>query len=193
MSSVVGEIEKKAYDTTEDIASLIQQLREKDALIAEKDVIIAEKDALLAQEKPLRSHHRGEEDDEFTPHPCGLGFEVEGSFKKGSVVATFDDYLHAQKSLKSKSQQYKSSTLFTNDAGGDGGMVRTAEEMQVIREHIFGRRGAVVQRDDSIDVNQLDGDESDDHHHTGNIAWYLPPVQRQRWYDDQVSQDPSSL
>ena len=187
MSSVGGEIEKeKTYDTTEDIASLIQQLREKDALIAEKDVIIAEKDALLAQEKPLlHSHHRGEEDDEFTPHPCGLGFEVEGSVRNGSVVATFDDYLHAQKSLKSKSQQ-KSSTLFTNDAGGDGGMVRTAEEMQVIREHMLGRRGAVVQRDDSVDVNQLDGDETDEHQHTGNIAWYLPPVQRQRWYDDQV-------
>ena len=173
------------YDT-KDIASLILQLREKDALIAERtaerDALVAEK-AMLAEEKdeikPLPSN-RGE-DDEFMPQG------------NGRTVATFDDYVHAQ---KSRSQKWKSST---NDGGGGmvcaieempidggGGRRRTAEEKRVIRE--LSRRGGIEGWSDILDECQLDdGDEADDPHRSqGNIAWYLPPVQRQRWKDGQT-------
>ena len=196
------------YDT-KDIALLIQQLREKDALIAERtaerDALVAEKDAMLNEEKdeikPLPSIHG--EDDEFLPH----GEVVAGSDGKGRVdTFAFDDYVHEQKSLRRKShrsQKSKSSTLDVDGGGGmvqtaeenlidgDGGRERTAEEKRVIRE--LSRKGAIEGWGDIVDECQLDGDETGrphHHHQSGNIAWYLPPVQRQRWFDDQVSVPP---
>mmetsp|Transcript_37558 Transcript_37558/g.76808 ORF Transcript_37558/g.76808 Transcript_37558/m.76808 type:complete len:705 (-) Transcript_37558:1077-3191(-) len=187
------EIEKKGvsdYDK-DNIDSLIRLLREKDALIAEKD-------ALLSQANKLHPPHHGMlapikdtdgsegEDDEHTPH--GLELELAGSIRNGA--ATFDDYLNAQKRLKLKSyqsQKWKNSTLSMMTYDENDGIhastttVRTAEEMRVIQT-IFGRRGTAAWDEDNHLV-QLDEDGPEDRR---NTPWYLPPIQRQRWCEDQI-------
>ena len=64
--------------------------------------------------------------------------------------------------------------------------VRTAEEMRVIQT-IFGRRGTAAWDEDNHLV-QLDEDGPEDEHHDNrrNTPWYLPPIQRQRWCEDQI-------
>lgn len=197
---VVDEVENHCTEyEKDDIDSLIRQLREKDALIAEKD-------ALLSQQ-PRASKSRVkfapiEEDpggsggvtDEHETH--GLEHELAGSVSAGSN-ATFADYLHAQKSMRFKSQKRMSKTLamIEEDDGIHSSSIyssvtsaRTAEERRVI-SNMLGRRGAAAEWD-NFDVEELDKDEEEDdhhhHHHKKNAAWYLPPVQRQRWCDDQI-------
>ncbi len=183
----------------DDIDSLIRQLREKDALIAAKDALLsqqANKPHPLKQSVKFAPNAEDAEvsravDDEPATYGRGLEQELAGSVRTGSN-ATFADYLNAQKSMRFKSQQSQKcqrNSLAVIGEGNDAlhastASVRTAEERRVIRR-ILSRRGAAAEWVD-INVDELDEDEPEDHHHKKNDAWYLPPVQRQRWCDDQI-------
>ena len=178
----------------DDIDSLIRQLREKDALIAEKDALLSQQANKPRPSKPRVKFAPIEEDPEgsggVAHEPASRGLEHELAVFSTGSNASFADYLHAQKSMRFKSQKRMSNTLAMIEE--DDGIcsasisVRTDEERRVIK-NMFSRRGAAAEWDD-IDVDELDKDEPDDdhHHHKKNAAWYLPPVQRQRWCDDQI-------
>ena len=177
-------IDKDVY-----IDSLLQQLRENDAMFAEKDALLAEKDVLLSKANQLDTLAPITEDEgPTTTPPHGLEYELAGSVTAGSV-ATYDDYLKAQKHLNVKwNNSILSTSMMTS--------LRSAEEKRMIRA-IGNRQGSawdvhVMSNGVSSDVNQLDedgpaGTKAEDHndHGSNKTPWYLPPIQRQRWWEDQ--------
>lgn len=205
MSQAAVEEIASASEDKETIDSLIQQLREKDALIAEKGKMLAKvtKDSLIAEEKdeikPIQDKGSGEEDDEFA-----VGNDLRKTIPSYQPSRKFQSSRNMSQScrnmgLSSRNLHLSSRNLSTSSRNlgiststknlvtthEDAAVERTEEEMKVVRTSLLGRRGAHVQWDD-INVEFGEEDDDDDHHH-GNTAWYLPPVQRQRWCDDQVS------
>ncbi len=196
---VVDEVENHEYEK-DDLDSLIRQLREKDALIAEKDALLSKQASKPHASKSRVKFAPVEEDPEGSGGVNhGLAHELAGSVSTGSN-ATFADILYAQKSMRFKSQKQMGNSLamIAEDAGMyssamyspaiNSSATRTAEERRVI-SNMLSRRGAAAKWD-SFDADELDKDEHEDddhhHHHKKNAAWYLPPVQRQRWCDDQI-------
>ena len=134
------------------IESLLQNLREKDtllaesveALIAERDAVIAEKDeqlsAALANNNVAPTH--------TLAHSNEDGSEVHAPVLKASV--------------------------------------RTTEEVRLIRQ--MTKRGSAEWKRLSYDAPEAeDGTVShEDNGHGSRTPWYNPPIQRQRWDEDQI-------
>ena len=150
------------------IETLLQNLREKDiilaesveAVIAEKDAVIVEKDAVIVEKDAqlsvaLANNTIGHSSEDGEPNHFGS-------------VSTSGDYLKSQRSSRAR---------WNNS-------VRTAEEMRVIRR--IDRR-SVVEWDHSVVHEAKDETVSDeDYGHRSRTPWYDPPIQRQRW-DEEVT------
>ena len=160
-TSVTAADESKDEEVVQSIDSLLQQLHKKDALLAEKlSVAIATRDRDINSTRSL---------------PLAPITE-DRSVEEGDVapVFTYADYLTSQKSNVRRHNSVLSSITHASNA-----TVRTAEEIRVIR-HI-GRRGGTKWDYLSFGASQVseDGIGSD-------TSWYNPPIQMQRWAEDQV-------
>jgi len=146
----------KSEDVVQSIDSLLEQLHEKDALLAEKlSVAIATRDINSTRSLPLapitedRSVEEGDE-----------------------AVFTYADYLTSQRLNVRWHNSVLSSVTNTT--------VRTAEEIRVIRN--IGRRGGTKWDYLSFGASQV----SEDGTGSEETPWYNPPIQMQRWAEDQV-------
>jgi len=175
--------DKKEVHMQHNIESLLQNLREKDTLLAESvEAVIAEKDALLA-ERDASHVEKGEQlsvalvnnntDHNHSlshiPEDRSAGDEVPNHF--GSV-STFADYLQSR---RSSTARWHNSVL-SDLTHASTATVRTAEEMRVIRRLSLSY-GAAGAEDETV--------SGEDHGHGSRTPWYDPPIQRQRWDEDQ--------
>jgi len=188
--------DEKEVHSQHSIDALLQKLREKDNLLAEsearneallserdkKDAVIAEKDALLA-ERDASHVEKGEQlsvalvnnntDHNHSlshiPEDRSAGDEVPNHF--GSV-STFADYLQSR---RSSTARWHNSVL-SDLTHASTATVRTAEEMRVIRRLSLSY-GAAGAEDETV--------SGEDHGHGSRTPWYDPPIQRQRWDEDQ--------
>jgi hypothetical protein len=154
------------------INSLLQQLAEKDAQLSR------------AKQKMLRCKH-------CTPSVSLLSVGEDGydsdalsvSRVKFGSISTYDDYLKSQRAqVRFHNSMLSSITHATNVT------VRTAEERRVIRR-ISKRRGAEWDHL-SYDVSEAEGGTVVTEENEGNeilgTLWYDPPIQRQRWDEEQI-------
>ena len=192
--------DEKEVHSQHRIDALLQKLREKDNLLAEsearneallserdkKDAVIAEKDAFLAEKDEQLSVALANNNTapnhslSHIPEDRSAGDGVPNHF--GSV-STFADYLQSRRSSKARWHNSVVSDLthVTNAT------VRTAEEMRVIRR--IDRRAA-AEWDHLSRIYGGAGAEGgtvsgEDHGHGSRTPWYNPPIQRQRWCEDQ--------
>jgi hypothetical protein len=168
------------------IDTLLEKLREKEARIAAE--LVAEKEALLAQKEALLAIAQTDErlSQALTSVPVTeAGPEGEGGDAEvpthglESELTSYSEYLKAQRKSNAR---WHNSVLSSSIAS----TVRGAEEMQVIR-NFCRRKGGEW----SFAMSQLlggDENETDEHQdqgHGSKTPWYLPPIQRQRWGEDQ--------
>jgi len=134
------------------IESLLQNLREKDTLLAESvEAVIAEKDALLVEKDAQLSAALA---NNTTAPNHSLAHSNEG-----------ESEAHAKKSI-----------------------VRTNEEVRLIRQ--LTQRGGSEWKSLSYDAPEAEAEDEtvsgEDHGHGSRTPWYNPPIQRQRWDEDQI-------
>ena len=155
-------------DSQHTVESLLQKLREKDAVIAEKDEQLS---VALANNNSAPRHslsHIPEDRSAGDGEPNHFG-----SFST-SGVSTFADYLQSRRSSKAR---WHNSVVSDITHHASTATVRTAEEMRVIRRLTLSYNAPGAE----------DGTVSDeDHGHGLRTPWYDPPIQRQRWDEDQV-------
>ena len=150
----------ESEQVVQSIDSLLQQLHEKDALLAEKlSVAIATRDINSTRSLPLA--------------PITEDRSVEG--EDVASVFTYADYLTSQRSNVRWHNSVQSSVTHASNA-----TVRTAEEIRVIRN--IGRRGGTKWDYLSFGASQV----SEDGTGSEETPWYNPPIQMQRWAEDQV-------
>ena len=152
----------ESKEVVQSIDSLLQQLHEKDALLAEKLSV-----AIATQDRDIKS----------TRFSLPLAPITEDrSVEEGDVapVFTYADYLTSQKSNVRWHNSVLSSITHASNA-----TVRTAEEIRVIR-HI-GRRGGTKWDYLLFGASQVSEDGIG-----SETSWYNPPIQMQRWAEDQV-------
>ena len=151
-----------------DIDSLLEKLHQSEALLRERDAVIAEKDAqlsaALANNNTAPNHSLAN-----IPEDRSAGDKETNHF--GSV-STFADYLQSRRSSKAR---------WHNSVLSSTATVRTAEEMRVIRR-IDKRAAAEWDHLSAAEGGTVSGE---DHGHGSMTAWYNPPIQRQRWCEDQ--------
>ena len=155
--------DKKEVHSQHTVESLLQKLREKDAVIAEKDEQLS---VALANNNTAPNHslaHIPEDRSAKDGEPNHFG-----------SVSTFADYLQSRR-RSSKARWHNS--VVSDLTHASTAAVRTAEEMRVIRRLSL-----------SYDAPEAeDGSVSDeDHGHGSRTPWYDPPIQRQRWDEDQI-------
>ena len=175
--------DKKEVHSQHTVESLLQKLREKDAVIAEKDAVITEKDeqlsAALANNNtdPNHSLARISED-----RSVGDGEPNHFGSLSTSGVSTFADYLQSRRSSKAR---WRNSVVSDLTHRASTATVRTAEEMRVIRR--IDRRAAAEWDHLSYGAPEAeDGTVSgEDDGHGSRTPWYNPPIQRQKWCEDQ--------
>ena len=134
------------------IESLLQNLREKDTLLAESvEAVIAEKDALLVKKDAQLS----------------VALANNNMAPAHSLADSTEDGSEAHASVLKAS-------------------VRTNEEVRLIRQ--MTQRGGAEWKSLSYGAPEAeDGSVSgEDHGHGSRTPWYDPPIQRQRWDEDQV-------
>ena len=133
------------------IESLLQNLREKDTLLAESvEALIAEKDALLVE-------------------------------KHEQLSVALANNNHAPTHTLAHSNKDGSEA----DAPELKASVRTTEEVRLIRQ--MTQRGGSEWKGLSYDAPEdEDGTVSEDNGHGSRTPWYDPPIQRQRWDEDQI-------
>ena len=150
------------------VESLLQKLREKDAVIAEKDEQLS---AALANNNTAPNHSLSHI---LEDRSAGDGEPNHFGSLSTSGVSTFADYLQSRRSSKAR---WHNSVVSDLTHHASTATVRTAEEMRVIRRLTL-----------SYDAPRAaDGSVSDeDHGHGSRTPWYDPPIQRQRWDEDQV-------
>ena len=184
---------EKANVDSIDIDALLEKLHQSEArneaLLAEKEALLAEKDALLVEKDtqlsvalannntvPNHSLARISED----------GSEGDGGPNHFESVSTFGDYLASQRrKARWHNSVLSDLTHATNAMGASNATVRTAEEMRVIRR--IDRRAAAEW--DHLSCGAAGAEEGtvsgEDHGHGLRTPWYNPPIQRQRWCEDQ--------
>jgi len=161
-----------------DIDSLLEKLHQSEALLRERDAVIAEKDAqlsaALANNNTAPNHSLAN-----IPEDRSAGDKEMNHF--GSV-STFADYLQSRRSSKARWHNSVVSDLTHASTAS----VRTAEEMRQIRQ-MTQRGGAEWDRLSYDAPGAEDGTVSgEDHGHGSRTPWYNPPIQRQRWDEDQI-------
>ena len=171
-------------DAAHSIDSLLEKMRENEARLANEEELLAQIDALLSRAltRPVTETGRPEEEDDVelnVPATQGLKSELTvGSNSNdvgvGSGAATYGDYLKAQqKSLKA---QQKSKVNFSIRS------LRSPKEMRVIQSICIGEGVEWKELGEDDNNNRID----EDHGHGSNkTPWYLPPVQRHRWDEQQ--------
>jgi len=150
--------DKKEVHSQHTVESLLQKLREKDAVIAEKDEQLS---VALANNNTAPNHSLAN-----IPEDRSAG---DGEPHFGSV-STFADYLQSQRSSKAR---------WHNSVLSSTATVRTAEEMRVIRRLSLSLSYDAPGAEDGTVSGEDDG-------HGSRTPWYNPPIQRQRWDEDQV-------
>jgi len=171
--------DKKEDHSQHNIESLLQKLHQSEArneaLLSERD----KKDALLAEKDAQLSVALANNNTAFihSLEDGSAGGEEPNHF--GSV-STYRDYLASQKSKVRWHNSVLSSITRASNVS-----VRTAEEMKVIRR--IARRGAAGW--EHLSSNALEGEcetvAGEDHGHGSRTPWYNPPIQRQRWCENQ--------
>ena len=133
------------------IESLLQNLRQKDTLLAESvEALIAEKDALLVEKDEQLSAALA--NNNVSPTHTLADSTEDGSEADAPV-------------LKAK--------------------VRTNEEVRLIRQ--MTQRGGSEWKRLSYDAPEAEDETvSEDNGHGSRTPWYDPPIQRQRWDEDQI-------
>ncbi len=175
---VLNDSNTESDDKDEYINSLLQQLAEKDEQLYQ------------AKQKMLHCKH-------CTPSVSLLSVGEGEHVKKMSTtsdalsvsrikfgsISTYNDYLKSQRAkVRFHNSMLSSITHATNVT------VRTAEERRVIRR-IGKRRGAEWDHL-SYDVSEAEGGTTVTEENEGNeilgTLWYDPPIQRQRWDEEQI-------
>ena len=173
---------KEEVHSQHTVESLLQKLREKDAVIAEKDEQLS---VALANNNTTAPNHSLS----HIPEDRSAGDGEPNHFGSLSIsgVSTFADYLQSRRSSKARWHNSVLSDLThaTNATGASNATVRTAEEMRVIRR--IDRRAAAEW--DHLSCGAAGAEEGtisgEDHGHGSRTPWYNPPIQRQRWCEDQ--------
>ena len=107
-------------------------------------------------------------------------------FEQGSF-SSLNENLKFQKRLKAR----RNSSVFSSISHGTNASVRSVEEIQGIR-NIHRRSGGSewgnVNLSLDLDANEVENENVTDqeHHGHGPTPFYLSPIQRQRWCEDQV-------
>ena len=166
---------KEEVHSQHTVESLLQKLREKDAVIAEKDEQLS---VALANNNTAPNHSLARISED--------GSEGDGEPNHFESVSTFGDYLASQRrKARWHNSVLSDLTYATNAMGASNATVRTAEEMRVIRR--IDRRAAAEW--DHLSCGAAGAEEGtvsgEDHGHGLRTPWYNPPIQRQRWCEDQ--------
>ncbi len=169
---------------------LLEKLRQSearnDALLSERDknnALLAEKDALLAEKDEQLSVALANNDTAFIHSLAPIiedGSAGDDEPNHFGSVSTYGDYLASQKSKVRWHNSVLSSITRASNVS-----VRTAEEMKVIRR--IDRRGAAGW--EHLSSNALEAEcetvAGEEHGHGSRTPWYNPPIQRQRWCENQ--------
>ena len=166
--------DEKEVHSQHSIDALLQKLREKDALLAESEARIEALNALLAEKDAQLSVALA--NNNTAPNHSLAHIPEDRSAKDGEPnhfgsVSTFADYLQSRR-RSSKARWHNS--VVSDLTHASTATVRTAEEMRVIR-----RLSKTAGAEDGSVSGEDDG-------HGSRTPWYDPPIQRQRWGEDQV-------
>ena len=170
--------DKKEVHSQPNIESLLQKLHQSEARI---DALISERDknnALLAEKDAQLSVALANNNTTFI-HSLEDGSAGDELNQIGSV-SNYGDYLASQKSKVRWHNSVLSSITRASNVS-----VRNAEEMKVIRR--IDRRGAAGW--EHLSSNALEAEcetvAGEEHGHGSRTPWYNPPIQRQRWCENQ--------
>jgi uncharacterized protein with von Willebrand factor type A (vWA) domain len=172
--------DKKEVHNQHNIESLLQKLREKDALLAESEArneaLLSERDALLAEKDEQLSVALA--NNNTAPNHSLANIPEDRSAGDGEPnhfgsVSTFADYLKSRRSSKARWHN----SVLSDLTHATNATVRTAKEMRVIRR-IDKRAAAEWDHLSAAEGGTVSGE---DHGHGSMTAWYNPPIQRQRW------------
>ena len=179
-----------------DDSSLIEKLRKAEALLAASE---AEKETLVAQLAEFEAEKNRLLSRAPAPVPISsLASITEAESEEGGneeepihgmvefEFGSFSSY-NANLKLQKSSKARRNNSVLSSISHGTNATVRSAEEMQGIRN--IHRRSAGSEWDNvnlSLDANELDNENVTDQKHHGSTPFYLPPIQRQRWCEDQI-------
>lgn len=169
------------------IKSLISEneslLRSNKSLLAEKEAqlrLLRQTGAVGGEGYPTTSNPKQHE-------LHGLELELAGTSSTEESVATYADYLEAQQKLKVRNGRNSVFSTMTHWTNATNATVRSAKELEIIRNIASRRGGAEWDQYYEDDLLGEDGKSVGDEHQQSkkNMAWYFPPVQRQRWGEEQ--------
>ena len=175
------------------IDSLLEKIREYEALLAASEAQSEAKDALLAEKDSqlTRAYKKMQLCKHCTPTHSIVNEEKSdaadaaeeippvSSIAIGSV-STYADYLEYGRQMKAKLNKSIFSSMSATAASK--ATVRTAEEMRVI-QRIASKRGSEWNH---LSFGPLEEDGTEENHGDGSrTPWYNPPIQRQKWGEEQ--------
>ena len=176
-SSLIEKLRAQLAASEAEKETLVAQLAEKNRLLSLAPAPVPFSSLASITETGSKEGNNDEEEPTVTQHGM-VEFEF-GSF------SSYNENLKLQK----KSKARRKNSVLSSISRGTNATVRSVEEIKIIRN--IQRRCAGSEWDNihylyihlSLDANELD---NEDEKHHGSTPFYLPPVQMQRWGDDQI-------